>query len=220
MVIVWLYTGDVLFVVAMISCARGGEMTRKSSAERKVEIIEAATKIIAIKGAKKFTAQEIADEIGMTAGGLFRHFGSMEEIVEAVLQNVEDVLFRDFPLSDEDPWQCLEAFFRQRVAIMVDNPNIYKILLSDHLTQLGDVQIAKRIQSLKAKTQRFIMQRLKDAHSAGQMAPDISVEAAGILIMGSVLAMGHRMTMQRDKCCIEKITSDVWQAIQRIRPIV
>ena len=58
---------------------------RKPTDVRKREIIDVAINIIAFDGERAFTAKNIASAVGMTSGGVFRHFESMEAIVGDVI---------------------------------------------------------------------------------------------------------------------------------------
>lgn len=67
--------------------------TRKESrqyrptAERQLEIIEAAIAIIAESGLRDLKTKELARRVGISEATLFRHFGSMEEILSAAVEH-------------------------------------------------------------------------------------------------------------------------------------
>lgn len=192
-------------------------MKRKPTEVRQSEIVEAAMRVIAAKGAKHFTAQHIADEVGMTAGGLFRHFSSMDEIVEAVVDRMEDILFEGFPPTDEEPWDRLRAFFDRRVQVMVEHPDISKILLSDHLAHLGGDRPFKRVKELKRRSRQFVTQCLKEAADNGAMVSGVSVNAATVMVLGAVLAVGHATIRVTDETQTRQLTGEVWRAIEKMR---
>jgi len=192
-------------------------MTRKPTEVRQAEIVGAAMKIIAAKGGKHFTAQLIADEVGMTAGGIFRHFASMDEIVGAVIDRMEEVLFRGFPPSAEDPWDRLREFFGHRVRVMAEHPDISGILLSDHLAHLGGKKPAARVKELKRRSRQFVTQCLQEAADSGAMASDVSVDAATVLLLGAILAVGHSTTRVPDETETTRLTAEVWSAIEKMR---
>jgi AcrR family transcriptional regulator len=192
-------------------------MKRKPTEVRQAEIVEAAMRIIASKGAKRFTAQLIADEVGMTAGAIFRHFANMDEIVEAVVDRMEAVLFEGFPPAAEDPWDRLRAFFEHRVRVMVNHPDISKILLSDHLSHLGGEKPDARVKELKRRSRQFVAQCLQDAADRGAMANGVTVNGATILVLGAILAVGHATTRVADESETDGLTTEVWSAIEKMR---
>lgn len=192
-------------------------MKRKPTEVRQAEIVEAAMKIIAAKGGKRFTAQHIADEVGMTAGGIFRHFSSMDEIVEAVLDRMEEILFEGFPPSSQDPWGRLREFFGHRVQVMAEHTNISRILLSDHLAHLGGDKPAARVKELKLRSRKFVTECIEEAAKSGVLANNVSVNAATVLVLGAILAVGHSTTRVSNEVEIERLTAEVWSAIERMR---
>jgi AcrR family transcriptional regulator len=194
-------------------------MKRKPTDVRQAEIVEAAMTVIAAKGAKRFTAQLIADEVGMTAGGLFRHFSSMDEIVEAVLDHMEGILFEGFPPSAADPWCRLRTFFEHRIQVIVDHPDISRILLLDPLSHLGGEKPAARVKALKRRSQGFVARCLQEAADGGTMASDVSVNAATVIVLGAVLAVGHATTSATDGKDTKRLTAEVWSVIEKMRHV-
>ena len=64
---------------------------RKPSAERRVEIGEASLRIVGGRGVTALTTANLAREVGVTTGALFRHFDTLEDILrEAVRQGLRD----------------------------------------------------------------------------------------------------------------------------------
>lgn len=70
--------------------------TRKSTAERRDEIVRAAAKTFGTKGYQKGSLIDIAEQVGMTHAGVLHHFGSKEALLIAVLE------YRD--RADLDPF--------------------------------------------------------------------------------------------------------------------
>ncbi len=192
-------------------------MKRKPTEVRQVEIVEAAMRIVAAKGGKRFTAQHIADEVGMTAGGIFRHFSNMDNIVEAVLDRMEEILFEGFPPSAEDPWDRLREFFGHRLRVMAEHADISRILLSDHLAHLGGDKPAARVEELKLRSRNFVTACLREAAKNGAVAGDVSVEAATVVVLGAILAVGHSTTRVSDETKTARLTGEVWRAIEKMR---
>jgi AcrR family transcriptional regulator len=198
---------------------RRNGMKRKSTETRQTEIVDAAMHIIATKGTKKFTAQLVANEIGVTPGAIFRHFGSMDEIVDAVIDRMESLLFEGFPPTAEDPLERLGVFFRRRVQAIAEHADVSRLLLSDHMAHVGGEKSAARIKELKKRTQKFVRQCLRQAADAGEMSDEIGVEAASMVVMGSVLAIGHSTPGAASKKAIRELSDEIWRALETmLRP--
>jgi AcrR family transcriptional regulator len=59
---------------------------RKSTSERRQEIVRAAAKTFGTKGYQKGSLIDIAAQVGMTHAGVLHHFGSKEQLLIAVLE--------------------------------------------------------------------------------------------------------------------------------------
>ena len=63
--------------------------------ETRAEIVESAARRIAASGFDALTMQRLADDLGFTAGALYRYFPSKDALVLAVLEGVTDRLHDD-----------------------------------------------------------------------------------------------------------------------------
>jgi len=72
---------------------------RKSTSERRQEIVRAAAKTFGTKGYQKGSLIAIAEQVGMTHAGVLHHFGSKEQLLIAVLEyrDQEDLEFLGSP---------------------------------------------------------------------------------------------------------------------------
>ncbi len=188
-------------------------MNRKRTQDRQAEIVDAAMRIIAQKGAKKFTAQLVADEVGITAGAIFRHFNNMEEIVDAVIDRTESILFEGFPPGGAAPLGRLEEFFRKRISVVAGNADLSKLLLSDHVADLGGDGPAARVLEFRRRSQRFVRKCLKEASDAQAISRSANQEAAAVIILGSIMMVGLSAGRPSSKGAVEKLSNDVWASI-------
>jgi hypothetical protein len=132
---------------------------------------------------------------------------------------MEEILFEGFPPSAEDPWCRLRAFFEHRIQVIVDHPNISRILLLDPLSHLGGEKPAARVKALKRRSQKFVARCLHEAADGGTMASDVSVEAATVIVLGAILAVGHATTSATDGKDTKRLTAEVWSVIEKMRDV-
>ncbi len=162
---------------------------RQPTEARRVQIADAALKVISEQGLGRFTTQAIAAEVGITDGTLFRHFGSKEEIVLAALDRVEERLFEGFPPADPDPLRRLEAFFRFRAALVGANPIIARLAFSDELPHAAGQAGALKVRRWKDRSLEFVQACLDEAVAAGQLPAGLPVRELAVMILGTLMAL-------------------------------
>jgi AcrR family transcriptional regulator len=193
----------------------GQDMQKNTLSERQGQIVDVAMRIIAIKGARRFTAQLLATEIGVTAGAIYRHFESMEAIVDAVVERIGVILFEGFPPEAPDPLERLGMFFRRRTRTILSNPHLSRMLLSDHLSQAAGPAQAERLEEFKRRSQTFVLGCLREAEENGALSAEISPEASAVIVLGSVLSLSHAAARIAGEARIERLSDEVWSAIER-----
>lgn len=197
------------------------DRTRRASSSRRpntrqAQIVDAALRIIATKGSRRFTAQLLAEEVGLTGGALYRHFGSMHEVVDAIVDRVGEILFDGFPPDGSDPIERLRLFFYRRVRAIRDHPDISRLLLSDHLAQAGGRAQSKRLDEFKRRSRAFVVRCLEEADAGGMLADGVSPAAGSVVVLGSILALSHANTRVADEAEVERLFDQVWWAVERM----
>jgi AcrR family transcriptional regulator len=194
---------------------KGHHMDRKPTAARRTQIVDTAMRILATKGARRFTAQLLASEIGVTAGAIYRHFKSMDAIVDAAVERMGGLLFEGFPPKAEDPIERLGAFFRHRTETLLAHPHVARLLHSDHLAQAAGPAQAGRLEEFKRRSQTFVLGCLREAHQDGTLARQTSPEAGAIIVLGSILRLSHAGGRIAGEVKIERLSEEVWSALER-----
>jgi AcrR family transcriptional regulator len=63
---------------------------RKEATARRNEILDAAQRLIYAKGYEPMTIQDILDELRISKGGFFHHFGSKQALLEALVERMHE----------------------------------------------------------------------------------------------------------------------------------
>jgi AcrR family transcriptional regulator len=187
--------------------------TRKPAEDRRREIADAALRVIAAGGLGRFTALAVAREVGLSDGALFRHFPSMEAIVDAAIDRVEELLFEAFPPAGADPLERLGAFFRRRATVIRQNPGISPLLVSDELAKAASAAGVERVAGLRRRSAAFVRACLAEAEAGGLLAPGIDAEVAAFVVLGSLVALAHGATAP-SAGAVAGLSARVWGALE------
>lgn len=191
-------------------------MERRPLTERQRQIVEAALHLLATKGSRQFTAGLLAKQLGITGGALYRHFDGMEAIVDAVVDQLGEVLFEGFPPAADDPLERLRLFFEHRARTLLGNPDVSRLLLSDHLARAGSAAQVKRLAGYRRRSQEFVVACLDEAARARTLAEGLGLEAAAVVVLGAILALSHARLRVADRSRGEQLVEEVWSGLERM----
>ncbi|MRG94318.1 TetR/AcrR family transcriptional regulator [Polyangium spumosum] len=150
--------------------------TRLPGADRRRQIAEAALRIIATAGVHRLTAVEIAREVGIADGSIFRHFEDKRAIVAAAVDVFEGMLLEDFPPEDPDPLERLKSFLLRRLALVRAHPEILRLAFNDRLVEAAGEEGAARVQASVQRSMSFVRACLAEAQEKGTITSAVPVD--------------------------------------------
>lgn len=162
---------------------------RKPTADRRLEIADAALQVIAREGLGRFTAASLAKQVGVSDGALFRHFPSMDGIIAAAIDRAEELLFEGFPPMDEDPLDRLGTFYCQRLSAIRRYPGVVRVIYSNELAQAAGDRGAERVAGFKRRSVEFVRGCLQEAHRKGLLTEAGRPKELTLIVLGSIMAV-------------------------------
>ena len=174
--------------------------TRRTSEARQIELTDAALHIIATKGIAALNTRVLAEQVGLTTGAIFRHFVSLEALLDAVVARVESVLMSTYPSADLGPKERLLRFIENRSATVANQLGILRLVLSDQFQLALPQDGASRLSVCVDKTRAFITECLRDGQAIGEFRTELPPESLAPIVMGTIqmLALAPSKTRKRD----------------------
>lgn len=164
-------------------------MVRLSGEERRRQLADITLHIIAKRGLRKFTVAELASAASISEGTIFRHFKNKEEIVEAAIERMEEVLFQGFPPRDEDPLARLGAFFQRRLQLVSKNPNVVGLVFSEQLVHAAGKSGEEKIFEMRKRSREFVYGCLREAHHKRLVDQKVKFDHLFFVVYGTMAAM-------------------------------
>lgn len=134
------------------------------------------------------TTAAIARHMQLTQGALFRHFPNKEAIWQAVMKWVSTRLMARLDKAAEgidSPVQAMQAMFLAHVGFVADHPGAPRMLFGE--LQGAKPTPAKRLaRAMMAQYAARLNDLLDAGKMRGELAPDLDVEAATMLFIGSI----------------------------------
>lgn len=173
---------------------------RRASELRQVELVDAALRIVATKGIAALSTRSLATEVGLSSGAIFRHFASLEALLEAVVARVEAVLEATFPSAALPPVERLERFVETRSTAVGHQLGILRLVLSEQFLLALPKSGSERLTACVERTRAFVLACLREGQASSELRGDLPPETLAPIVMGTVqmLALSPSKARQRD----------------------
>lgn len=136
----------------MTSTTRAVERPRQRPRDRRQQILNAARDLFVLHGYPSVTMAMIAEQVGITAGALYRHFGNKADILEIVIQ--ENFTWLDDPVVGDD----LQDAFESQILRIAEHPYITDLWIHE-------------VRYLAEDSQRSLRRRMRAWHVS--LAPSL-----------------------------------------------
>ncbi|MCC7382024.1 MAG: TetR/AcrR family transcriptional regulator [Deltaproteobacteria bacterium] len=175
-----------------------GEL-RRATGTRQVELTDAALHIIATRGIAALSTRSLAQHVGLSSGAIFRHFASLDALLDAVVARVEGVVGSTYPPATLPPIERLERFIEARSKAVGQQLGILRLVLSEQFLLALPKGGSARLSACVKATRAFVTKCLRDGQEAGDFRADLPVEALAPIVMGTVqvLALSSAKGRQR-----------------------
>ena len=176
-------------------------MTRKSTNIRQEEIKAAVLSIIFRDGLKKVSTKNIAKEVGISEGSIFRHFSSKKEIILAIMGDVINDLIEDLrriSLENSPPADRLYNYLCKTVIYLIENKGI-TILLFSEASYENDAEMITKLSYIFNSQKQLAVKIISDGIAMGIWNETVSVDDFATLYMGIPLSLNIEMVLSREK---------------------
>jgi len=170
---------------------------RKSAEARKTEIIDATLRLADRLGPDRLTTETIANAVGLTQPGIFRHFPKKQDLWEAVAARVGSMMERRWKRvenSEASATDRIRALIGVQLRLIQSTPAIPAILFSREL-HTKNKGLRKAFFKLMGRFHQLIAGLVAQACEAGEMRDDLNPDDAAYLIIGLVQGLAVRWSI-------------------------
>lgn len=183
-------------------------MPKENFSNRQLEIIDAAMKRIDEHGIQKLTISNLAADINLTEGALYRHFKNKNSILNGLLTYfIEEMDTRtDAILSqkDKDATELLRELFSSQLKKFTEKPAIVSVIFSEGIFQFNK-DMNEKVSLMMEIMQKKISQIVESGQAQGEFSKTLGVNATATIIMGSMRMVvlkwkvsGHKSNLLND----------------------
>lgn len=179
----------------------------KEAAVRRNEILDAAEQLFVTKGFDKTSTNDILERVGIARGTLYYHFGSKEEILDAIIQRMSETLVkRAAGVAAQKGKPVLERLTEMMLALNVDSELGHEIMAQVHKPQ-NALMHQKMQEGLLAGITPLITGLIEEGIAQGLCQTDYPAQAAEMMLLYSNTAFDALAEHSRDE---EKISAFIY----------
>ncbi len=158
---------------------------------RQQEIVEAARSIITLKGMESLTIRELAKELKLTEGAIYRHFKSKNQIIELLIDDIEKTLLAAVgqgAAGNEDPAEKLRNVFTAHLSY-VEKRNGVSFSIINETINIKDERLRKHMLSVVNAYLIKIEGLLTEGVKSGQFRKNINTASGSVAFFGMVQSL-------------------------------
>jgi AcrR family transcriptional regulator len=191
-------------------------MARKSSDERRQEIVQAVLDLIAVEGIQGITMSRIAAKVGISEAALYRHFRSKLDIVHTTIGTVFDqilALLASAATTGDAPTD-VQRVFTAHLRFIERHPGVARILFSDEI-HFNNLALRNELNGRIVQLLDFIADFLSTGVAAGNLPQDLDVENAAVLYLGLIQAQVLLWTLEEKKYSLTARADRLWALYEK-----
>lgn len=170
---------------------------RKSADSRKAEIVTTMLRLADELGPDRLTTLAVAQAVGLTQPGIFRHFPTKQDLWLAVAAHIDRSMtaaWQDALAANSAPYDQIAALIQVQLRHIAANPAIPAIL---HSRELHGENAALRAQfvGLMTRFQTLLKDALTDGRDQAVFHADLAPSDAAILLISLVQGLAIRWSL-------------------------
>jgi AcrR family transcriptional regulator len=190
---------------------------KQRSEVRKEQIAKVAMGIIARQGMKGLSVSAVARQVGLVPSALYRHFNGKEEILEATIELIRDLVvenIRAVRLESPLPLNQLKRLMMRHIQMIQEFQAIPRIVFSDEISDshpLRRTAIYKIILEILGQVAEMVAQ----GQRLGQIKPDLDPGTVSVIFLGLVQPPAILWYLSQGKFDVSKHIKKAWPIFEK-----
>jgi len=168
---------------------------------RQAGLVDAALMLAAQRSPADITTADLAHAVGISQGAVFKHFTSKEAVWLAVLDWTAETLMARLQLAaqgaEHAAFPALRAVFLAHVDFVMHYPGVPRLIFQE-LQRPGTTALKSRGHALMQRYRQLLLGVLRQAQTQQVLRPNIDLQAAAVLFIGSVQGLVMQAMLAND----------------------
>ncbi|MCE2405377.1 MAG: TetR/AcrR family transcriptional regulator [Dehalococcoidia bacterium] len=160
------------------------------SGVRRAQIVQTARRIVADEGMASLTINGLAAAVGVSEGAIYRHFKSKDDILLALVREIESNLLRiisDSARPEESSLDHLRRLLKRHFSSLERRNAVSFVVIAEAMC-FADDRVKQAARQMVERYLETIAAILKEGAAKGEVGPGVDVKAAAIMFFGMVQA--------------------------------
>lgn len=193
-------------------------MGRKSSEERREEIVQALLDLTAERGTRDVSTQAIADRVGIAQPTVFRHFPTRDAIFRAALDSIGRKLLDVLTpmLSGRGPADTrLRKLLTRQLRFISRRKGLPRLLFSERL-HLEDPELKAVVRNIMARYTSRLETLLQEGIAQGYFRQDLDTGETARLIVAMIQGLVMRWSLSDFEFPLEQQGEVLWRFLEPV----
>ncbi len=179
---------------------------------RRHQIVQTVRRIVATHGMASFTIQELAREVGVSEGAIYRHFKSKDDILLSLIQEIERNLqqaISDSARPKDGALDQLKHLMQRHFSSLERRNGVSFVVISEALS-FADAQVKHATRQMVEHYLERIESILKAGAEQGEYDGRIDTKAAALMYFGMIQGSVTLWTFSNRAHPLGQHSSSLW----------
>ncbi len=190
---------------------------KQTSETRKRQIAGAAMSLIAREGVKGLSVAAVARKVGLVPSALYRHYKGKEEILEATLILVKDLIMeniRSVQKESPSPLEQLKLLMVRHIEMIQEFQAIPRIIFSDEVSASQPLRRAVLFNIVKGILEQ-VAKLVTQGQRLGQIKPKLDPDTVSVIFLGLVQPPAILWYLSQGSFDISKHMKKAWPVFEK-----
>ncbi len=190
--------------------------SKMETALRQEQITQAALNIVSSSGLNALSIAAIADRIGLVPSAIYRHFKGKEEVLDAVLDLVRDMLMKNVAAIYEetnDPVERLKRLLMRHIKMIKGNKGIPRIIFAEDLYKTKPERKQKVYDNLKRYLTK-VSEIIRQGQEEEQIRKDVEPMTLSVMFLGLIQPSAIMWHLSDGEFDAEKQAKKAWRIFE------
>jgi AcrR family transcriptional regulator len=195
----------------------------ETKAVRRVQIMEAAGKLIVKRGSEHLTVKSIASEVNISEAAIYRHFKNKKDILFLLADHIGDNLVSDIEEIASEQAASIDALnqvLKSHIAA-IDRRRGTSFQVIAEIISFGDKDLNAKAFETVTKYTSSLQKLLEDAAKRDTLKEGVDIKATATLISSVIQGLVNTWVLSNYALDLKKEFADMWSIVSHgiLKPV-